>query len=88
MPVDTDKPPLPKGANANGDDLPPRGEEARAQRRETVMPLVWLGLGLLVVIVFVAVLAMRSDYRPFPQAAPPAMQAPSTLAPPVPVKPR
>jgi len=35
---------------------PPRGEEAEAQRLETLMPWVWLVLGLLVVIAFVAVL--------------------------------
>jgi hypothetical protein len=40
-------------------DLPPTGDEARAQRVQTAMPLVWAVLGLLVVLVFVLVLAGR-----------------------------
>ena len=38
-------------------DLPPTGDEAQAQRTQTVMPLIWAAIGLLVVLVFVAVLA-------------------------------
>ena len=45
--------------------MPPTGEEARAQRRETAMPLFWGIIGVLIVIVFVAFLTMRSGYRPF-----------------------
>jgi hypothetical protein len=33
-------------------DLEPVGEEARAQRAETIMPLIWAALGLIVVLVF------------------------------------
>jgi len=45
-------------------DLPPTGDEARAQRDETAMPLVWAVLGLLVVLVFVLVLASRRGGSP------------------------
>ncbi|MFI4973031.1 MAG: hypothetical protein ACHP84_00660 [Caulobacterales bacterium] len=38
-------------------DEPPNGREAEAQRQETIMPWIWGGLGLLVVIGFVAWLA-------------------------------
>ena len=41
---------------ADPDDLPPTGAEARAQRKATSMPLVWLVVGLAVVAVFVAVI--------------------------------
>ncbi|MBS0412565.1 MAG: hypothetical protein JSR86_21800 [Proteobacteria bacterium] len=39
-------------ADPRRDDLAPVGEEARAQRSETIMPLIWAGLGLIVVLVF------------------------------------
>ena len=35
---------------------PPHGDEARAQRQQTVMPWVWMLVGLLVVLGFVAAL--------------------------------
>ncbi len=47
-----------------GDDTPPRGEEARSQRRATSMPWVWLAAGLLVVAVFVAFLMLRFGHQP------------------------
>jgi len=34
------------------DDVEPVGDEARAQRSETIMPLIWAGLGLIIVLVF------------------------------------
>ncbi len=34
------------------DDLPPTGDEARAQSQETIMPLIWACLGLLVILGF------------------------------------
>ena len=34
------------------EDLAPLGEEARAQRSEAIMPLIWAGLGLIIVLVF------------------------------------
>lgn len=43
--------------NRDSDDTPPLGEEARAQRRATSMPWVWMMVGLVVVIAFVAALA-------------------------------
>ena len=41
------------------DDLPPTGEEARIQRAETVMPLVWAGLGLMLVLLYSVALGVR-----------------------------
>ena len=41
------------------DDLPPTGEEARIQRTETVMPLVWAALGLLLAVLYSIALGMR-----------------------------
>lgn len=45
-----------------GDDLPPLGEEARAQRRATSMPLVWAFLALIVAAAFIAALALKSGH--------------------------
>jgi hypothetical protein len=50
-------------------DLPPTGDEAQAQRTQTVMPLIWAAIGLLVVLVFVAVLASRRGPAPAADAA-------------------
>lgn len=36
------------------DDQEPTGEEAEAQREETAMPLVWGGLGVLLIVGFIA----------------------------------
>lgn len=38
--------------NSREDDMPPTGDEACAQRQETIMPLIWAGLGLLVIVGF------------------------------------
>jgi hypothetical protein len=40
-------------------DLPPSGEEAKSRRMETVMPVVWGLLGLLLVAGFTLWLALR-----------------------------
>ncbi len=42
---------------ADGEDLPPTGAEARAQRRATSAPALWLVLGLILIAVFVMVIA-------------------------------
>ncbi len=41
------------------DDTPPTGDEARAQRRQTVMPLIWLALGIVAALAFVAFALMH-----------------------------
>lgn len=41
---------------ADPDDMPPSGGEARAQRKSTSMPLVWLAVGLVLVAAFVTVI--------------------------------
>jgi hypothetical protein len=51
---------------AGGDDMPPSGEEARAEWKETRMPVVWLVLGVAVVALFVILLALRSPYQASP----------------------
>lgn len=70
-----------RGLGAN--DVPPSGEEARAQGRETSMPLVWLALGLAVAALFVILLATRFPHQLSPRATdagPPAASAVSGSA--------
>ncbi len=77
-PKDTDLPPPSDDEGSRGpglqggqdDDMPPSGEEARAQSRETVMPLIYIGLGVIAIVVFVAVMALYQGV-PFHQAPPP-----------------
>jgi hypothetical protein len=49
--------------DAGGDDMPPSGEEARAQRLATSMPLVWLALGLIVVLLFALLMTVGPSSR-------------------------
>ena len=59
------------------EDEEPTGEEAEAQREETVMPLVWGGLGLAVVLGFVAWLVLgHSPMKPISPVIAPAERAP------------
>jgi hypothetical protein len=51
-------------------DESPTGEEARAQRRATSMPIVWLGVGVAIILAFVAALAMRVGAQHATPAAP------------------
>ena len=55
------------------DDREPDGEEAQAQRQETVMPLVWSVLGGMLVIGFVAAFLISGN---------PSGGAPHPVAPP------
>jgi uncharacterized RDD family membrane protein YckC len=57
-PGDMRRPPNETGAG--GDDVPPSGEEARAQRRATSLPAVWLVLGLLLAAAFAGLLTATS----------------------------
>ena len=57
--------------------MAPTGEEARAQRRATSMPIVWLGLGLAIAVVFTAALGMRFG---IPHAAFTGASAPQSSA--------
>jgi hypothetical protein len=43
--------------------MPPSGEEARAQRKATSTPFVWLLLGLLVILLFTLMMAARPSFR-------------------------
>jgi uncharacterized RDD family membrane protein YckC len=60
------------------DDTPPSGEEAEAQRGETVMPLVWIGLGAAVVAVFLVVAVLYGGVGHAPHAT--ASLPPSPVA--------
>lgn len=80
MPTDEERPRPRDAKGPGGNDLPPSGEEARAQRKETTMPLVWLTLALVVVAVFVILLATRSPHQP-------SLKAPSTTPLPAPATP-
>jgi uncharacterized RDD family membrane protein YckC len=62
---------------ADPDDLPPTGEEARAQEQETVMPLIWAGLAILTALAFVAVVIFYKGVDP---ARPPPGPAPVKTA--------
>ncbi len=44
---------------ADLNDTPPTGEEARAQSRETTMPLIWMGLGALAILLFIVFAVLR-----------------------------
>jgi hypothetical protein len=46
-------------STAASNDMPPTGEEARARSRQTVMPLIWMGLGALAILLFVAFAMLR-----------------------------
>jgi hypothetical protein len=57
-----------------GDDMPPSGEEARAQRKATSMPWVWLILAIGLAALFAILLEARSPRQapPMPGGIPPA----------------
>ncbi len=59
-------------------DTRPQETEAGAQRRESVMPLIWAGLGALAVLVFIAALWLHAGggARPSAGAAPIPATAP------------
>ncbi len=69
-----------RSRHSDGDDMAPDGEEARAQRRATSMPIVWLGVGLLVVLAFIVALGMRFGAR-HPVAAGASGPPPHAVAP-------
>ena len=57
-------------------DGEPQGEEAEAQREETVMPWIWAAIGVLVIAAFVAWAIFGKALAPPPAAPqqPPAAQ--------------
>ncbi len=66
-----------KRRSADPDDLPPGGGEARAQRKATSMPLVWLVVGGVLVAAFTAVIAHGGGLFHLPVAGPaPVKSAP------------
>jgi hypothetical protein len=62
----TDLPRVPGTPSA--DDLPPTGQEARAQDKESVAPIVWIALGILAIGVFI--LALIYVHGTMPQPSP------------------
>jgi uncharacterized RDD family membrane protein YckC len=84
MASDPDRLPPRGDTGPGGNDLPPSGEEARAQRRATSLPLVWLILGLVVAGLFTAWIAAGPPFhRPTsqPSAANAARLTPAGSAP-------
>ncbi len=63
MSIDEERPRPSDERGPGGNDVPPSGEEARAQSKETTMPLIWLVLGALVIALFVVLLAVRSPHH-------------------------
>ena len=62
---------------SNADE--PSGEEAEAQREETLMPWIWGAIGVLVVAAFIALAALWPSLHPQParpQMPPPGLPAP------------
>jgi hypothetical protein len=62
-----DDPPPTMFVNAD-DDMPPSGEEARAEREETLMPLIWIGLGAAAVAGFLVLAVVYSGVGRAPHA--------------------
>jgi hypothetical protein len=55
MDTDSDDP-LRRPGTPSENDLPPPGAEAERQAKQPVMPVVWIPLGLIIVLIFVAIL--------------------------------
>ncbi len=81
VPTEEDRPRPRDERGPGGNDMPPSGEEARAQRKATGRPLLWLVLGLVLVALFVLFLATRSPWQPFLKG-PAAIPVPSHASPP------
>ena len=67
--------PLRRPGTPAENDLPPVGEEAGRQEEQPVMPMVWLALGLIAVLVFLAGLVFvhhTGHVLPFPSLPGPA----------------
>lgn len=57
-------------------DDEPTGEEAEAQREETVMPWFWLGVGLIAIVAFILALSVGiSHVKPAKDQVAPAENA-------------
>lgn len=52
------------------DDLPPTGEEARAQSERPVKPLIWTAMGIVAIAIFVIVLILLHGSIPTPSPQP------------------
>jgi hypothetical protein len=61
--------------------MPPSGEEARAQRKATSMPLVWLAVGIVVILVFAILMTVKPSFRSSLKG-PAAATAPALSTPP------
>jgi hypothetical protein len=65
MSLDPADPPRQPGTPSE-DDLPPTGEEAQSERRQTVTPLIWLALGLVAIALFIVALVILHGVAPLP----------------------
>lgn len=61
-----DDDPLRRPGAASENDLPPIGETANAQRRDSVAPLFWTILGVVVIVAFVMALIFIHGVSPAP----------------------
>lgn len=48
------------------DDLPPTGEEAQSERRQSVTPLIWLAMGFVVIALFIVAVVFLHGVAPLP----------------------
>ena len=60
----------------DADDLPPSGDESRAQGKATSMPVIWLALGLALVVLFVVAVSGRGLFHTGPAQPAPVKVAP------------
>jgi len=58
--------PLREPGTPSEDDLPPTGDEAQSERRQSVAPLIWLGLGFMVIALFIVTLVLLHGVTPLP----------------------
>jgi hypothetical protein len=63
---------------SEGDDTPPTGDDARAQRQDPYMALIWGALGLLIAFAFGVLIGLHFGRGPSPLPAyPPAAPRPT-----------
>jgi hypothetical protein len=61
-----DENPLRRPGAASEDDLPPTGRTANAERRDSVAPIFWTILGVVVIAAFVMALVFMHGVSPSP----------------------
>lgn len=72
---------------SESDDLPPTGDDARAQQERPYMAIIWSVLGLLAILLFVVLVGLHFGRGPsplpgYPPAAPRPTASPAPVGPP------